>query len=315
MSPRAALWLLLLSGCQRMAPGWEWIEVQGTSCQDGSTTGIGVNRAAGSKDLLLFFEGGGQCWDYESCFVAKEVDLGPIRAKELGWKSKRFTGILSRAETLSPFRDWNLVYVPYCTGDFHGGSNVASYAAPDGSEHRFAHVGHDNVVADVARLRAMFPSVDRLVVVGLSAGGYGAAFNYPTVREALPARAAMLVDDSGPLLPGDAIAPEFRAPMMARWRLDKLVGAADDLSAVWLRLAERYPQDRMALLSSARDHDISATFKLPPERFEQALRALVAAAGGAKNVRAYVAPGDKHCLLDGMTAEVAAWVGAFVSGP
>src|SRR5690349_6763166 len=45
-------------------PGqWTWVDFPDAVCDDNSPTGIGVNLA-NNKNLLVYFEGGGACWDY-----------------------------------------------------------------------------------------------------------------------------------------------------------------------------------------------------------------------------------------------------------
>lgn len=246
--------------------------------------------------------GGGQCWDYDSCFVREDATVGPFGPAEFAKESKRFQGVLSIGDTESPFRDWNIVFIPYCTGDFHGGDSVATYSDPNGKKRSFSHVGRRNVIADVARLRGLFPSPSRLVVGGISAGGYGAVLNYSTFREGWPAGATYLVDDSGPFLP--VISASDRTAMYTNWGLDHVLepicGTAcrDDLSLAPARVAARYPKDRMALVSSRRDHDISDTFHIAPDQFETALVATSAQLDATGNFRTFLIGGNSHMTLN-----------------
>ena len=58
-----------------MRNAWTWIDVPGTSCGDGSRTGIGVNPGDG-PGLIVFLNGGGACFDHVSCFVAQIAGTG-----------------------------------------------------------------------------------------------------------------------------------------------------------------------------------------------------------------------------------------------
>src|SRR6266545_3474680 len=61
---------------------WTWVDFPDSSCGDGSTTGIGVNPGD-SSNVLVFLEGGGACWSYESCFVNRTVATdGPFGSAE-----------------------------------------------------------------------------------------------------------------------------------------------------------------------------------------------------------------------------------------
>ena len=48
------------------------------------------------------------------------------------------------------------------------------------------------------------------VLTGSSAGGFGAAFNYGSFRPYFPKAKGFLVDDSGPLMKGNAIPKALR---------------------------------------------------------------------------------------------------------
>ena len=301
-------WLVLAAlsaaSCHRPAAGWEWVEVPGATCNDGSPTGFGMSRGSANGDVLVVFEGGGQCWDFASCFVTEDTVVGPVRERDFAKRSYRFTGVLDRTDAASPFRDFHLVYIPYCTGDFHAGSNVATYTSPTGEARTFRHVGHDNVVADLRRLTALFPSPRRLVVSGISAGGFGAVANYATLRDGWSPRAAYLLDDSGPLLQKDAIPAADRAAMYGSWHLDRLLdplcgpACRDDLSVINGRLAARYPHDRLALLSSLEDADISGTLHLSADVFRAALQDLARdVLDPTPGFRYFFAPGATHTML------------------
>ena len=49
-------------------PGeWVWIPVEGTSCRDGSPTGMGVRLQEGADKLVIYLEGGGACFSILTC--------------------------------------------------------------------------------------------------------------------------------------------------------------------------------------------------------------------------------------------------------
>src|SRR5687767_14480794 len=49
------------------APAWQWIEVAGSICRNGSVAGFHVSRSDTSKGILLYLEGGGSCYDPQTC--------------------------------------------------------------------------------------------------------------------------------------------------------------------------------------------------------------------------------------------------------
>jgi hypothetical protein len=288
----------------RPAPGWTWVDVPGSACNDGTPTGYGVHTSASSQDLLVVLEGGGQCFDWETCFVIADLEVGPSGARDFAKHSKGFTGVLAWNDAANPYHDWNVVYVPYCTGDFHSGQNVTTYTSPAGEKRTFRHVGRTNLDLYLPRWKAAFPRVSRLVVSGMSAGGYGATLEYGTIRDALAPRASHLVDDSGPMLPADAIPQHDRAAMVDAWKLDLVLDPAcggkacrEDFSLLPSKLAERYPNDRMALVSAIRDDDITRNWHLTPDRFEGALTAHAQALDKTERFRTFLFPGTTHMTL------------------
>jgi Pectinacetylesterase len=307
--------------------GWTWVDVPGMGCDDGSPTGVAVNPApGGGGDLFIYFMGGGACWDASTCFVLNTSVHGPFgQAQWDGTGAPSVAHALDRARATNPFREMSYVFVPYCTGDLHAGSNIATYDVL--GPRMFAHVGRRNVEALLPRLRATFAAPARVVIAGSSAGGYGATLNYDLIRSAYPAARAELVDDAGPLLEGDGIPADHRSAWYANWHLGDVVDplCADcraDLSRLYPALVAKYPQDRMALLTSLQDQTIRTYFLiLLGLDFEQRLRALVTdRLAPTATFRTFAIPGESHTLLGGVDTitsggfTLEAWLAAMLAG-
>ncbi len=309
-------------------PGaWTWIDVPGMGCDDGSGTGVAINPAPGGGDgaLFVYFMGGGACWDASTCFVLNTAVHGPFGQAE--WDATGAPSVahaLDRARATNPFRDASYVFIPYCTGDLHAGNNVATYDVL--GPRPFAHVGRRNVEALLPRLRATWPAPSRVVVSGSSAGGFGATLNYDLLRGAYPDAQVTLVDDAGPLLEGDGIPADERSAWYANWHLGDVVDplCADcrgDMSRLYPALVTKYPQDRMALLTSLQDQTIRTYFMilLGPD-FEQRLRALITdRLAPTATFRTFAIPGESHTLLGGVDTitsgglTVEAWLAKMLS--
>lgn len=286
------------------AGAWTWIDFPDSACDDGSPTGIGVSLGTG-PDLVIFLNGGGACWDYLTCYVLGTAARGPFGRPQFDAlrASVLPDSFLDRELAGNPFRDASLVFVPYCTGDIHGGDHVATYVGAGGAR-AYHHVGHANLLAFLRRLAVTWPSPRRLVVSGASAGGFGAVLNYDAFRAAWPAAASYLVDDSGPPLERGAVSQALLDAWYASWRLDlvldPLCGAAcrTDLSAGLAAVARKYPHDRLALLSSLQDQVISGYYQIDGGRLEQALGALASdVIDPAPNARFFFVPGTTHTML------------------
>jgi Pectinacetylesterase len=240
-------------------PGtWTWVDFPDSSCDDGSPTGIGVNLSATSSNVFIYLEGGGACATYDTCVASPTYTKGPFGKTQFDTRAAALTGVLDRAHTATPVHDWNLVYIPYCTGDVHSGNNVATYTSGSNSA-VIHHVGHANVLAYLRRLAVTFPNPPKLVVSGSSAGGYGATGNYFAIREAMAPDKSYLIDDSGPSFHNDPISNLLLGIYQAQWHLHEAIAAicdvpcTTDLSALYTALSARYPSDRLALLSSLQD--------------------------------------------------------------
>jgi hypothetical protein len=309
--------------------GWTWVDVPGMDCDDGTPTGVAVNPAPGAGGggaLLVYFMGGGACWDASTCFVLNTSVHGPFgQAQWEGSGAPSVAHALDRTRATNPFRDASYVFVPYCTGDLHAGNNVATYDVL--GPRMLAHVGRRNVEALLPRLRATWQAPARVVVSGSSAGGYGATFNYDLFRQAYPGAQVALVNDAGPLLEGGGIPDGHRASWYGNWRLGDLLDplCADcppDLSALYTALVAKYPQDRMALLTSLQDSVIRTYFLiLLGIDFEQRLRSTIThRLTPTATFRGFVIPGESHTLLGGMDTIMSggltleAWLAAMLAG-
>ena len=281
---------------------WTWVDFPGSVCEDGTPTGIAVNPGD-SKNLLVFLNGGGACWNYFTCYQLNSATRRPFGRTQFEASVSQLNGsILDRNTPNNPFANWNLVFVPYCTGDVHAGDNVTEYKDSNGNARTYRHVGRANVTAYLKRLGATF-TPDKLVVSGSSAGGFGAAFDYDLFRLYFPNTEGYLVNDSGPVLKGDAISPVLRSAWYQAWRLDKALDPVcpecrNDLSRATVSIAQRFPNDRLALLTSTQDQVIRGYFMLSASDFEASLNTMLTEVLSPQpNFRYYVVPGQFHTFL------------------
>jgi len=299
------------TGLPIVAPAgqWTWVDFPDTACDDGSPTGLGIRPSSSSTDTLIFLNGGGACWDYTTCYVFNTAAHGPFGAAQFAARSAALTGsILDSQLAGNPFAGWNMIFIPYCTGDTFAGNNVATYQdAAQTVSKQFHHVGHANVLAYLARLAPTFPGAGKVVFAGSSAGGFGALINYPDARTRWPDSQVYLLDDSGPPLEGAAIPAAEVAAWLTNWRLDlvldPLCGAEasachGDLSLALAKLVALRPTDRMALLSSLQDGIIRTFFALSPTDFQTDLLALAAdRLDPTSAFRYFFVTGDTHTML------------------
>lgn len=307
---RAALSVLFLLGACSSKPdpakeGWSFVQVPGARCGRSTDFGIGLNRApsdSSSKRLLLFFLGGGACFDDVTCAAACDGKARLCAANLDGYTEKKFAQgserlpdtIFDRTSPNNPFRGDSWVFVPYCTGDFHAGAARGEYGVE--------HTGWENIGLILSKIIPEFPNIDQVVLYGVSAGGFGAVFNYERVQEAFGAKIRVdLLDDSGPTF-SRALMP-LQEEMRRAWSSSKFAPAGckncgENWGEYFPYLSQKYPQARFALATYAEDPVIQAGFGGPLSRGEDFRRALetFTATSTAANVSFFVREGRGHVL-------------------
>lgn len=280
---------------------WTWVDVAGAVCDDDTPTGMGVNLAAGATGTLVFLAGGGYCFDYATCYTLNTATHGPFNRPQFeAVQAQLSSSIFDRTLAGNPFAGFNLVLVPYCTGDLHAGDGPTTYTG-SGAPHVHQYVGRRNLRAVLQRLARGLAPQARVVLAGGGAGGFGAVLNHDLAREAFPSGAMAVVDDSGPLLIGDAIPAAQRAAWFTNWHLGWLdascPGCRTDLSAIHGALAARFPNDRTALVVSLQDAVNRSYFMQSAADYEAAVRALGASFAARPERRVFAVPGTSTALL------------------
>jgi hypothetical protein len=292
---------------------WRWIPFPDSVCGNGSSTGLAVDLGT-TNDLLVFFDGGGACWNWLTCNPVKAtaVDRGFDEAK-FKIEARDFipSSITNRAQLPAALAGATIVFVPYCTGDVHGGDNEIHYGDPVTGV-TWRHRGHANVMAFLKRLGATF-NPGKLVVAGSSAGGFGALVNYEAFRWYWPDAEGYLIDDSGPALVNNDVPADFRQAWFANWKLGVATdpfctGCRDDFSSAWVELSDMHKQDRLAFVSHTQDPVMTFFMLDTATQFETDLRQLESdVLRPLANVRVFYDAGDDHMLLTPLNAPATAF--------
>lgn len=281
-------------------------------------------REGSSRNLLIYFEGGGACWDSFSCSfpaagLPEQIPQLFVPQVPPGTDPAQSDGLL-REHPNNPVSDWDAVYIPYCTGDIHVGSATQTYTSvghpvfplPAGTPFQIQHRGYDNFMVVLEQLRKQFPHPDKVLVAGSSAGGYGATFHSPWVNKAYPqAKLYVLADASqGVTTPGfdqgkpgrgnwneQVYAPVFGGPGLAG-------------PEVMRRAAAAMPNARFAQFTTPFDTVQWSFYALMKQNYgpggscpnpvvdwNQQMLSQLDITDDARNVRRYVAAGSYHTLL------------------
>jgi len=244
------------------AEEWSWVDFPESRCINDTPTGIGVNLSASNdEDVVIFLMGGNACFNNLTCLITANTN---------GYDETKFedeitlvegSDLFNREE--SPISDWSWAYVPYCTGDVHAGDNAGVEVG--GVERTFR--GFRNMSDYLARLVPTFPNAKRVMLMGVSAGGLGATFNYDQVKRAFGDGVDVyLVDDSGPLMSEEYIPACLQGHFKEVWGLDNTLPAGCDACRAGETFTEEYfayeleqfPDQRFAVISSTSDGTISS---------------------------------------------------------
>src|SRR5579884_1249429 len=198
---------------------WTWVPFEEAHCRDGSTTGIGININPDSKNLMIFLDGGGACFNSTTCLLnPSSFDKTTFDSSFGSGGSRASAGVFDRSDPANPMKDWNYVFVPYCTGDVFSGNNQDVTVPGVSGKQQF--VGYADMHVFLDRIVPTFADVTQVVLTGISAGGFGVASNYTQVAKAFGKVPVIALDDSGPAMGPPEVASCLLQQTRELWGLD-----------------------------------------------------------------------------------------------
>jgi Pectinacetylesterase len=279
-----------------LATGWERVEPGGdTRCARGGKYAFWVRKGDPEK-LLVFFQGGGGCFDVTTCepgsfWFDDRVDGGDDPELSAG-------GVLDLEAPENPFADYSMVFIPSCTGDVHTGSRVVEYGP-----YRVHQKGHLNATAALEHAFEEFPSPEAVFVTGCSAGSVGSAFHADTVLQQYP--------DARVTQVGDSLAFVFHRPVsleswgthehFPEWFTPSRKNGRWTMTEFLTALAEQYPERTFGRFNHVADLEQEAFYQAvggDPGGFTPGLRAAETELTELPNYRSFLACGGEHCSLD-----------------
>ena len=96
-------------------------------CLDGSPGFVYLNEGGDTKNILIFFLGGGACGGQtleetlENCYQRSKDFLGSSTLWPSELPQNMSQGYLSTDPKVSSFANWTKIFIPYCDGAFHQG--------------------------------------------------------------------------------------------------------------------------------------------------------------------------------------------------
>lgn len=261
---------------------WQLVELPGAVCSNGSQYRFWYYDSPTSNSMAISFEGGGACWDYATCSGQAGI-LGASNPNGIPadyitqFKAKYVSPIINGADPgIPPFRSktniatngFDMVYVPYCTGDVHVGNRVVTYTDPNNQQPpiTFRHNGYNNTLAILNYLHTRFPSINKLVITGFSAGGVASSAVFYQARRTLVPTKAYMLNDSGPIFPAPNATYNSRPLhdlIKVQWDLTSLYSQLpasfnpNDFGSINAMLATEFPGDRLAYTGYSSDYNFS----------------------------------------------------------
>ena len=162
-------------------------------CMNGSPYAYFVKRGSVNK-LLIYYQGGGACWENLTCSApACDTNVNPAGSDN---PNNVHSGFADASNPLNPFKDWNVVFVSYCSCDIHFGDAAQDYSGIFPDIH-VEHRGYQNSRVVEKWTREHFVNPEEIFVTGSSAGAYGAWFNAPLHEFIWPASHFDVLADAG----------------------------------------------------------------------------------------------------------------------
>jgi hypothetical protein len=300
--------LIALSSNKAYCDEWEWVGVDGATCGNGSDTGFGIYRSDdpdNSNKLAIIFLGGGACWNYRTCNILKtalninkKYDEDVFR---LELEKYLVDGTFNFPNLNGAADGYNIAYIPYCTGDLHSGNRY------DFNTKKY-HVGFTNYGLYLKKIKeAFYGGVDEIVMVGISAGGLGAYWNYERTKVAFDNIPMTLINDSFPPMKYPRI-QNLQKKWTDAWGSDETAPCAgcERGNDILLYLVSKYTEDNFAFISFMEDVIVRLYFGasyhwhllMPKDEFKEALLEIGDELELYSNGSVYYINGGKHGALN-----------------
>jgi len=226
----SAPFLLLVSLIKRAPPyrgrfpkarKWYRGALPGCVGSDGSRYYAYYKKGTSDK-TAVYFGGGGASWnEYTAARPTTICNL--IRNRECYYfpfvryyMELGMTGLVAADDPRNPLNDWNAIYLPYATADFHIGQNDFPYRADKKCAKVLCHHGLANVRAALDTAPKAFFQAETVFIGGESAGSFAVAAWAPELARRFPAckRFVLLTDGGQMWYPG------WKGILRDVWRVD-----------------------------------------------------------------------------------------------
>ena len=255
----------------------------------------------GNDNLMVFFQGGGGCWDEDTCransgFYKEHVGINEAQTYR--------QGVFDFDNPDNPFADYTMVFAPSCTGDVYMGNGVVEYSEEVVIHHR----GFANLKSAVDFAIAAMPEPETVFVTGCSAGSIGSSVAVPFFIEAYPDTLVTQLGDSLGLIfdtPTDMLTDLWKTP---NYFTDVILAAnppdwtAYTQAEYYMALGRAYPDYTFAQFNFQFDHVQQRYFAIgeaDPRAFvgENLPLNMAMIAEQTPNFRYYIGETSDHCIM------------------
>jgi hypothetical protein len=299
---------------ERVVPGGD------CECADGSEF-IFFERRADPTKIVFFLDGGGACFDAETCAFTGDGYDWTVTDDPAGGRA-----IFDFARADNPFLHYSFLYVPSCTGDAHLGDVTRKYSPELTVEHK----GFVNGSAAVSFLVEHYPDASQVVVVGKTAGSVAAPIYGGLAADLLPDAQVTVFGGQSGHIPDE---PDFNAEILGKlwgaydnmpdWEVNEGLTARDwGPPRFWIQAGLHDPEIVLARFDFAYDSS-AADESMDPTKLLAVIDANEAAIERAGVVlHSYTAPGDGHGIfeegpfyeLEVNGVSLVDWVAALIAG-
>jgi hypothetical protein len=241
-------------------------------------------RGGDPKKLLIFFEGGGACWNDATCAPGSGLFDEVVEGGEAGNYAQ---GIFA-ANPENPLNGYTIIFISYCTGDYHLGTKGVDYATG-----RVEHKGYVDATAALNWTFANYKRPSDVVVAGCSAGAIGSIYYAPTIARRYGSARLTQFGDAGV----GVINPGWGG--FDVWGVRNRRAAPDQyVTSLYNTAARSYPRDRFAQYTSYNDSTQTNYYVLTGavQAWPLAMDASLNSLQSRSNFFSFVAPGGDHCL-------------------
>lgn len=297
---------------------WTWVDFAISKCASGTPTGIGIDPHAGASDVVIYLEGGGACETGSSCWgpMPGANNLAGYDATTFAAAPQRNYPTLDRAVAANPFAAENFVFVPYCTGDMHGGTVERDLAVGSATVPTYFW-GATDLDAFLARVAPTFPNATHVWLIGTSAGGFGTMLSFDRVAAAFPHAQVDIIDDSGPAIVGSGATSNDA--IFTDWDYVAPAGCSPCTKLSDVLAADRaaQPASHYAFLSFAQDTVISADFGYTLDEYPAVIDAFTATFASDAKAASFIVTNEQSHVVESdptLAAQYLPWLQAMVAG-